>query len=377
MPGGGETRAVRSILPRFDNGRQARLVGPRKIKLPYGSGKCNKATMNQKPVYLLAVILLAGLILFLTFRKMNENPDWLGQEYIITNGIVTVRVAPHIGRISGYYRNGEANWLAMAKAPISARDPWPSYPGEKIWPAAQFLWMQIHGTDGPDPVFDKSPWQVVEKKDLSLTLVSEVSPHLGIRMSRTIVLTPGSTRVENHFTVERLSRSAHPVCVWTVSSCVMGDYILMQNDLRVGHARSIPYHTFTQPEFPRPNVEMLEYPLENVELLENRHYLQFKWPESGGAKAGTYGVWIALVRGNTAFRQEIQYDPEACFLECSNLQAWAAAKAGFCEIETSSPHWWLRVGEKAVWSVRWDLVDFPAYAIDPVRQGHFLNRYGD
>ncbi len=310
--------------------------------------------------------LLTGFIFPMKIPASSPEPAWPGPSIVLDNGNLQLVVTPQIGRLSACHKPGETEWLAPVEGPLPPEQPWPSYPGDKLWPSAQFLWPQIHGTNGPDPVFDKLPWTVTRQEPLQVTLLSGTSPHLGLQAERTIRLEPTGTRVSQTYQLTRRKTSAFPVCVWLVTTCQIADYILL--DLHPTAARSSgrPYHTFGSPR----------YPLENVRVWEEARAVQFGWPVSGGQKAGTYGRWIALVRGSQALVQRVELTADGCYLEESNLQAWVDVNKGWCEIETSSPHWFLRPGEEAVWHIEWELVDFPATCTTPSERAIYL-RQGD
>lgn len=281
-----------------------------------------------------------------TANTLSLTP-WYGQIVTLRNSQCSVEIAPEIGRIISFCRTDTSNWFApLPDKPLAPNQAWPSYNGDKLWPTAQFLWPQIYGDMIPDPVMDKGPWQLVAGDDLSTTLVSQVSIPLGLRVTRKVTLHATEPELTQLYTLERVSPSPYPVCVWTISSCKIADYIALDCQPLPKYSGKRKYHTFGNPN----------YPLPNVSPLHDGKALRFDWPASGSSKAGTYGNWVALVRGSEAFLQTVEWDQSACYLEESSLQAWVGMQNGFCEIETSSPYWHLRVGEQQDWEIKWKLV---------------------
>lgn len=310
--------------------------------------------------------LLTGLIFPMKLSASSPEPAWPGPAIVLDNGKVRLVISPQIGRITAFHQHGEANWLAPATEPLPPGQPWPSYPGDKLWPSAQFLWPQIHGSNGPDPVFDKLPWTVTRQEPLVVTLLSATSPRLGVQAERTIRLSPEGTRLLQTCKLIRREASAFPVCVWMVTTCPLADYILLDLHPQAARSSGRPYHPFGSPA----------HPLDNVRVWEEAAAVQFGWPTTGAQKAGTYGHWIALIRGDRGLVQRVQFVADGCYLEESNLQAWVAPHNRLCEIETSSPHWFLRPGEEAVWDIQWELVDFPATCTTPPERALHLRQAG-
>ncbi len=297
------------------------------------------------------IAVVGGMVLSLVMHSTagsESHPDWLGKLYTLENDGVRVVVAPEIGRIITFHAIGGAEWMKpQPDAPVPRSQPWPSYPGDKIWTSAQFLWPQIYVANGPDPVVDRDPWRVVAADEHSIVLESGLSPELGVTVRREIRLGDAAEKtVTQDWTIRRERESAYPVCVWAVTSCALADRIIMPVADPERRSGPLPYHKFNARS---------AHP--TVETTADRRHLIVNWPEAGGLKAGTYGSWIALIRGGGAFLQTIDYDSKGCYLEESSVQAWVSVEMEMCEIETTSPHWFLRPGEHRDWTVRWELVE--------------------
>ena len=273
----------------------------------------------------------------------------LGPVETIDNGVVTLDVTPKTGRIVGYQRKGEANWLANEDREPNPGWNWNPWGGDRVWPVAQFLNHQIYGNNGFDPVIDGQPWEVVKKEAGALTLRSGVSPQLGVRITRQIELVAGSAAVVHTFTIERVADSVFPVHIWTVTGVRSSDYMLVESDRRTRHAGWKPFKWWLDVSVEAPKATLYKE-------LDTLHV-----PRPAEAlKVGTYGRWIAAVSGSSAFVQTIAYEPPALYLEASNLQVFMNLAQNLHEIETLSPTWQLAKGESRTWQVRWDLVDAPS-----------------
>lgn len=286
-------------------------------------------------------------------------PEWLGDLVELGDERLRLALAPSVGRAVHLSTGRGPNWFWINPQAIPPAQPWPSPGGDKFWPSAQFLWPQTHGHNGPEATFDKLPWSCSVRDD-EVTLRSGASPHLGVQVCRRVGVDPASQVVVNSWEVVRRSPSKIPTQVWTVSSCLLGDDIWMDGDGPGASRRSGPIHSFGGKLQPGA-----------VEAVGDGNW-RFQWPESGSAKIGTYGRWVALRRGREAFLQVVAVDPDGCYLEESSVQAWCAPASGFCEIETCSPSFLLREGEVFSWTVLWRMVELPDEA-DPAGISAFLS----
>ncbi len=298
-------------------------------------------------------IFLLGIFLSMGTLRAAEPYQYLGPVEMLDNGVVSLGVAPKVGRIVSYQRKGEASWIAAFDAPPIPKWHWNPWGGDHIWPAAQALNPQIYHSTGFDPTIDGQPWEVTKKSATILEMRSSISPELGLCITHRIELMPGSTQVIHSYHLERVGDSAFPVHAWTVTGVAQGDYILMESDPTVMHPDSKPFTWWRE----------VSKDIPAAQLIAGTRILQIPWPQHT-IKLGTYGRWIALVKGASALRETISYDDKALYLDCSNLEAYLGPESGKSEIETLSPTWFLRRGQSADWTVKWDLVDFAKTASD-------------
>lgn len=288
----------------------------------------------------------------------------LGSVETLNNGAVSLDVALRVGRITSYQRSGEPNWLVIFDEVPKPGWNWNPWGGDRMWPTSQTLNYQIYRNNGFDPIIDGKPWELISKTATTLEMRSGISPELGLQVTHRIELVGKTTEVLHTYRVERVAESKFPIHVWTVTGVRAGDYMLMESDARVKHDGYKPYRTWSGADFTTPP---------NASLFPGTRILQVLPPKNDSMKVGTYGRWIALVSGRSAFWQSIPYFANELYLDACSLEAFMDAKTGTYELEALSPTWFLTKGETREWTVRWRLFDFPAEAKNPPAKAEFLH----
>lgn len=311
----------------------------------------------MKPWLLLACLFLAP------WTPVRAEFAQLGPVTTLENGAVSLDVALRVGRIVSFQRPGEANWLVVHDEVPNPGWNWNPWGGDRVWPTSQTLNYQIYRNNGFDPVIDGKPWELVSKTATTLEMRSGISPELGLQVTHRIELVGKTAEVVHTYRVERVSESKFPVHVWTVTGVRAGDYMLMESDARVKHEGYKPYRTWAGSDFTAPPA---------AALLPGTRILQVFPPKDSSMKVGTYGRWIALVSGRSAFWQQVNYLPDELYLDACNLEAFMNTKTETYELEALSPTWFLAKGESREWTIRWRLVDFPSEATAPPVIATFL-----
>lgn len=295
--------------------------------------------------WLLCLCLLAAPCL-----SIHAEFAQLGPVTTLDNGAVSLDVALRVGRILSFHRPGEADWLVVHDEVPHPGWNWNPWGGDRMWPTSQTLNYQIYRNNGFDPVIDGKPWELISKTATTLEMRSGISPELGLQVTHRIELIGKNAEVLHTYRVKRLTKSNFPVHVWTVTGVRAGDYMLMESDARVKHDGYKPYRTWMGADFTAPP---------EASLLPDTRILQVSPPKDSSIKVGTYGRWIALVSGGSAFWQSVHYLPDQVYLDACNLEAFMNTKTGTYELEALSPSWFLAKGESREWTVRWRLLDFP------------------
>lgn len=302
-------------------------------------------------------------LLALTWPSPGREPfRYLGPVETLDNGVVTLQVAPQAGRIVAYHRRGEAEWLTAFDVPPLAVWHWNPWGGGHLWPTAQFLNPQIYKNQGFDPVIDGQPWTVTGKAGTWLEMRSGVSAELGMRVVHRIELARQSTEVVHTYRFEQAGEGQYPVHAWAVTGVRAGDCVLMESDPAVPRDDGQPYRQWTDISPERPNAA----------LVPGTRVLKVRAPKDK-TKLGTYGHWIALIRGPSAFQQTIRYDPAGLYLEAASLETFLHPALSLYEIETLSPTWFLHKGETVSWRVTWRLLDIPPGATTDPSKAAFLS----
>lgn len=317
----------------------------------------NQSFYRMQHLYLTLVLFLAPWLC------ASADYQHLGPVETIDNGVVTLQVALNVGRIVSFKQANAADWIVVFdEEPIPSWN-WNPWGGDRMWPTAQHLNLQIYNNDGFDPVIDGEPWELISKTATSLEMRSGISPELGLRVTHKIELVAESAEVLHTYLVERLADSVYPVHVWAVTGVREGDYILMES---VDPAKTHKYRQ-TYRRWPA------EYPaVPMVESLADSQVLKFEWAQDDQQKIGSYGHWVAMVHGRQAFCQNIEYQPNELYLERSNLQAYVNTERSTYEIETLSPTYFLNKGEHREWTVHWQLLELPTDAVTPQQKAAFI-----
>lgn len=271
----------------------------------------------------------------------------LGPVETLDNGVVRLEVAPRIGRVVSFRRVDGPEWLAVNDSAPNPGWHWNPWGGDRVWPTAQMLCPQIHGNTGFDPVIDGQPWEIVERGEHFLELRSGESKDLGIRIRRRIELPAGTAAAVHEFRVESAGPRRFPVHVWTVTGVLDPEKILLETDRRVPHFGFKPFKWWHENSPAMPVVEEIDSGRSlAVTMADDK-------------KIGTYGRWIAALRGGEMFLQTIPYDSGALYLEASSLQVFTEKKRAIYEMETLSPTWLPGKDESFSWTVRWELIALP------------------
>jgi hypothetical protein len=316
--------------------------------------------MMHPKIHRLACLLVVSLFLIHVAHSQSSY-EYIGPVETLDNGIVSLDVSLKTGRIVSFRKQGQKDWLAVCDEPPIPSWHWNPWGGDRIWPTAQFMFNDIYGNSGADPVIDGAPWTLVSKTATAIDYVSGTSPQLGLQIHRRVELLPGRAEALQVCTVKRVGESKIPVHLWTITSVHYGDCILMESDPADRYPGQMPFKWW--PEF--SSVQPRALPLDGVNAI-------FVPSPDKPLKIGTYGRWIAQVRGSQAFLQTIVYNPREHYLEESSLQAYLNPVTHTYEIETLSPAWSLEKGDVRQWQVHWKLVDFSPEAKTEIQKALLL-----
>ncbi|HVR34417.1 MAG TPA: DUF4380 domain-containing protein [Methylomirabilota bacterium] len=147
---------------------------------------------------------------------------WPGAIFL-NNGLVEVVIVPSIGRIMQFRFVGEAEgsfWENPNTEGWQTRPDgreWINFGGDKSWPAPQSDWAaRTPRAWPPPPAFDQAEHAALID-DGTVTLVSPVDPHFGMRSHRTIRLDPHRSFMTVNTSYEKVIGEPVRVSVWVIT----------------------------------------------------------------------------------------------------------------------------------------------------------------
>ena len=139
------------------------------------------------------------------------------------NGQVEAILVPAVGRVMQFRFAGESdgpfweNPTMFGKAPASDAKEWGNFGGDKTWPAPQADWGKLTPRDWPPPAaFDAVPVEAKVSGN-TVTLVSPVDPHYGIRTIRTVELDPLQPTMTIRTAYEKIQGAPVKVSIWIIT----------------------------------------------------------------------------------------------------------------------------------------------------------------
>ncbi len=309
---------------------------------------------------LLLVIIYAGLSAYCSCSlPKDKTPLEYTDELVLDNGIVRLCVSPAVGRIVYFGKVGGRDllWRNSATA-IETRkrrrpDAWLNYGGDKIWPAVRYSWGRIYGPGWSlDKAIDGSAWTVVEKTDSRIIIESPVSKQLHIKIRREITLIPGKAAARIKNTLQQISYTPYPVCLWSVTQVKSPRCCLLDIDGKRLQSKE-------------PYVVLSGTKDVNVRLLPDKSALKFM-ASPGKSKVGTFGGWIAAVYPDCIFRQSSKFYQNGCYPDNASVECFWLCKGDkptkgwnpdYVELELMGNSVHLQPGEKIRNVVNWEIID--------------------
>jgi hypothetical protein len=256
--------------------------------------------------------------------------------YRLTNGIVTLLVAPDIGgraiqlELGGqefFFVNPDLAGKVLPEEQNNPRTGWANYGGDKVWPAPQGQSSDSEWPGPPDYILEGSRFTAEVVKDtpseVAVRLTSPADPRTGIQFARTFHVYAGTTRIQVDQVMRNISRRRVRWSIWHVAQ-----------------------HNGADARDPsRPNPELFIYvPLNPRSVYPDGYYVSFgdvRNPSyeliDGGrmlrihylyrvAKIGadSGGGWIAVVNGqkHLCFTERFPYFPGAEYPDRASVEAW-------------------------------------------------------
>ncbi len=317
--------------------------------------------------------------------------------YRLTNGIVTLLIAPDIGGRAIQLQLGEHEFfyvnpdLAGKVLPAEQNNPksgWANYGGDKVWPAPQGWTSDEQWPGPPGYAIDGSRYQsevVLESPgEVAVSLTGPPDLRTGIRFRRTFHVYAGTTRIKVEQTMQNVSRRRVRWGIWHVS----------QQDAASAEDNSKPNPELyayvplnPQSRFPDGfRIMMGNAGHPSFQRVEGGHTLRVHYLyEVAKAAVDTSSGWLAVVNGqrNTCFVEEFPGAPAAEYPDGAAVEFWLNGPGRatlwpydsrlpddpkrtpyVLESEVLSPMATLAPGEEYSYAVDW----VPVRAPNPVRQ---------
>lgn len=327
-----------------------------------------------------------------SFAAQLEKTTYRGwNAYKLTNGIVSLYVAPDIGGRAIQMQLGDQEFFFVNKdlagkvLPESENNlqaGWANYGGDKVWPAPEGWANDDQWPSIPYYILDGSRFrsEVVKEsaEEVAVRVTSPPDPRTGIQFERTYHVYAGTTRIRVDQVMRNASRRRIRWGIWH----------LIQNDAADAHDPS------------KPNPELYMYvPLSahsiypqgythlygdvlhpSYEVLPGRmlriHYLY----RVGKVGADTDRGWLAVVNGqkNIGFVETFKCFPGLEYPDNASVEAWndgpGTISRGafdqvlpddpkktpyFLESEVLSPYAQLDPGEQSEFTVHWSPTSVP------------------
>ena len=266
-----------------------------------------------------------------------EKAQYQGWDvYRLTNGIISLDIAPQIGGRAIQLRLGEKEFFfvdpdfAGKVQPESQNNPaagWANYGGDKVWPAPEGYANDDQWPSIPYYVLDGSRFEfaiVTETQDeVAVRVTSPKDPRTGVQFERTFHVYAGTTRIKVEQVMRNISRRQIRWGIWH----------LIQNDAADAQDPS------------KPNPELYVYVPINPKSIYPQGYTHIygdaRHPSDtvmdGGRllkihylyRVGKVGVdsnagWMAVVNGqkNVGFVENFDYFPEREYPDQASVEEW-------------------------------------------------------
>jgi hypothetical protein len=266
-----------------------------------------------------------------------EKTQYQGWDvYRLTNGIISLDIAPQIGGRAIQLRLGEKEFFfvnpdfAGKVLPESQNNPssgWANYGGDKVWPAPEGWANDDEWPSIPYYILDGSRFEfaiVTQTADeVAARVTSPKDPRTGVQFERTFHVYAGTTRVKVEQVMRNISRRQIQWGIWH----------LIQNDAADAQDASKPNpdlymyvpinpksiypqgytHIYGDARHPSDTV------IDDGRLLKI-HYLYRVGKIGADSSAG----WMAVVNGqkNIALVENFDYHPEQAYPDQASVEEW-------------------------------------------------------
>ncbi|ARN55986.1 DUF4380 domain-containing protein [Sedimentisphaera salicampi] len=173
--------------------------------------------------------LLLGLLLVIGYCKADTKV-W-NCKYL-SNDLIDLKLVPEIGGRVLQYKLGDYGFyyvnkdLYDKKPPASGLGPensWLNYGGDKLWLAPQGWSNEKQWPGPPDPVLDGQPYKIEIINNKKVRLTSREDLRSGVKLSRTIEIFDGTTRVSIDATMKNIDTKTRRWGIWAHTQFYAGN----------------------------------------------------------------------------------------------------------------------------------------------------------
>jgi hypothetical protein len=268
----------------------------------------------------------------LAFAAEMTHSRYQGWEtYRLSNGIVTLQVAPSLGGRLIQYSLGPHNFLWANPALAGQRPPssglapdgsFLNWGGDKLWPAPQGWENPEQWPGPPDAVLDGSPYDATRLPGPALQLTSQKDARSGIQFSRVVKLEDGSSILHVHATMKNVDTKPRSWGIWTNTQ------LDARNANGNGFNPDFWAYIPTNPRSHFPNGYKVLFGSEtNPELRYDpqAHIMRVHYQRQvGKVVMDSTAGWVANVDGNTGyvFVQTFRYEANRDYPDGASVEYW-------------------------------------------------------
>src|SRR5439155_1046775 len=348
--------------------------------------KCRQAWLISIPTLLFGVRF--GLAQQASKHQARiEKTEYRGwKAYKLTNGIISLFVAPEIGGRAIQLQLGDQEFFFVNKdlagkvlpeSQNNLKAGWANYGGDKVWPAPEGWMSDDEWPSIPYFILDGSRFEseVVKESpgEVAVRVTSPLDPRTGVQFVRTYHVFAGTTRVKVEQVMRNISRREIRWGIWHLIQNDGADasdpskpnpelYMYVPINPRSQYARGF-YNPYGDARHPSYEVA------EDGRMLRI-HYLY----RVGKVAADSTAGWFAVVNGqkNIGFVESFQSFPDQEYPDGASVESWndgpGTISRGpwdqtlpddpkrtpyFLESEVLSPYARLEPGEEYEFTVNW------------------------
>jgi len=328
-----------------------------------------------------------------SFEAKVESTEYKGwKAYRLTNGIVTLYIAPEIGGRAiqlelgdqtYFFVNKQLEGKVLPESQDNLKSGWANYGGDKVWPAPEG-WMNDHQWPSiPYYILDGSPFksEVVKNtpQEVAVRVASPPDPRTGVQFTRTFHVYAGTTRVQVDQVMRNISQRRIRWGIWH----------LIQNDASDAHDPSKPNpalyvyvplnrHSMFPDGYYHPYGDVRN---PSYQTIDGGHMLRIHYAyRVGKVAADTSAGWYAVVNGqkDTCLVESFKNFPGQEYPDNASVESWndgpGTISRGpffqtllddpqqtpyFVETEVLSPYATLDPGQQYEFTVEWSPTRLP------------------